>query len=258
VPRASPSSRVASSAGVYRGRGPRAAALVAAYLRGQIVRGEIREGDALPSEAVLMEQFGVSRPTLREALRVLESEGLLTVNRGSLGGFPVHTPNGEVAARFAGQVLQNRGATLADVLQACSVVEPQCAKMLAQHRTSTDLDRLRECLEAGEHEITSVGPQRGSAHAAFHELVVELSGNQTLMLVAGMLRHIVDQADPKLITNPETSASRQHLRRAQKEHRQLVELIESGDHQAAEQMWTRHLIRNDHQADAEGALVLLP
>ena len=80
------SSHIARSGGVYRGRGPRAAALVAAYLRRQIVEGNIQDGDELPSEAVLMEQFDVSRPTLREALRVLESEGLLTVRRGSVGG----------------------------------------------------------------------------------------------------------------------------------------------------------------------------
>ncbi|EIV96383.1 transcriptional regulator, partial [Frankia sp. QA3] len=58
-------------------RVPKTAELVAAHLRRQIVRGELHEGDALPPEAVLMEQFGVSRPTLREAFRVLESEALI-------------------------------------------------------------------------------------------------------------------------------------------------------------------------------------
>src|SRR5947207_2228594 len=95
-------------------RVPKTAELVAAQLRRQIVRGELKEGDALPPEAALMEQFGVSRPTLREAFRVLESESLISIRRGSRGGARVHTPNGEVAARHAGLLLQVRGTTLGD------------------------------------------------------------------------------------------------------------------------------------------------
>ena len=64
-------------------RVPKTAELVASHLRRQIVRGELKEGDALPPESALMEQFGVSRPTLREAFRVLESEALISVRRGA-------------------------------------------------------------------------------------------------------------------------------------------------------------------------------
>src|ERR1700680_3463946 len=60
-------------------RVPKTAELVAAELRRKIVRGELAEGDALPSEAVLMAEFAVSRPTLREAFRVLESESLISI-----------------------------------------------------------------------------------------------------------------------------------------------------------------------------------
>ena len=120
--------------------------LVADHLRAAIVEGEIQEGDTLPSEAVLMQQFDVSRPTLREALRVLESEGLLTVMRGSVGGFRVHTPTPEVAAQFAGRVLKHRRASVEDILEARSILEPQCARSLAQRRAASDLERLQECL----------------------------------------------------------------------------------------------------------------
>ena len=61
---------------------PKAAELLAARIRGQIIRGELKEGDALPAESELMETFGVSRPTLREAIRVLEMESLLRMRRG--------------------------------------------------------------------------------------------------------------------------------------------------------------------------------
>ena len=103
---------------------PKAAELVAASLRRQIVRGQLKEGDALPHESVLMETFAVSRPTLREAFRVLESEQLIRVRRGAHGGARVHVPDSDVAARFTGFVLQHRGATVADVLEARALIEP--------------------------------------------------------------------------------------------------------------------------------------
>jgi DNA-binding FadR family transcriptional regulator len=239
------SAHVARSAGVYRGRGPRAATLVADHLRAAIVEGEIREGDVLPSEAVLMEQFGVSRPTLREALRVLESEGLLTVNRGSLGGFRVHRPNPTIAAQFAGRVLQHRGATYADIRQARSMLEPQCAKLLAEHRTKSDLARLTECLEAGAREIASNDPGPATAHSAFHELVVELSGNETVILMSTMLRHILRQDGSQLDSGLEGSMNKRRLRRAQKEHEQLVELIKTRDSERTERLWAHHLSKGD-------------
>ena len=111
---------------------PKAAELVAAALRRQIVRGQLKEGDALPHESVLMATFAVSRPTLREAFRVLESERLIRVRRGAHGGARVHVPDSDVAARFTGLVLQHRGATVADVLEARALIEPPAAAILAR------------------------------------------------------------------------------------------------------------------------------
>jgi len=112
-------------------RVPKTAELVASHIRGQIIRGELREDDALPPESELMAQFGVSRPTLREGFRILESEGLIVVRRGARGGARVRVPDHGVAARFAGLVLQYRGATLADVFDARTMIEAPAARMLA-------------------------------------------------------------------------------------------------------------------------------
>ncbi|MET9089695.1 GntR family transcriptional regulator, partial [Streptomyces sp. NPDC004237] len=120
-------------------RVPKTAELVAARLRRMIVRGELAEGESLPSETALMEQFAVSRPTLREAFRVLESESLINVRRGARGGARVQIPEGTVAARYAGVVLEYRGTTLKDVYDARTVIEAPCAGLLAERRTDEDL-----------------------------------------------------------------------------------------------------------------------
>src|SRR5258706_4139651 len=86
-------------------RVPKTAELVARDLRSKIVRGELKDGDTLPSEGELVTRYSVSRPTLREALRILESEALLTVTRGSRGGPRVHLTEPLLPARHFGLCL---------------------------------------------------------------------------------------------------------------------------------------------------------
>src|ERR1700743_484229 len=93
-------------------RAPKTGELIATHLRRQIVRGELRPGENLPAESQLMEQYGVSRPTPREALRILEAETLISVRRGSRGGARVVAPDASVAARYVGPPLESQGAHL--------------------------------------------------------------------------------------------------------------------------------------------------
>ena len=124
-------------------RVPKMAELVASQLRRRIVTGELAEGDALPSEAVLMTQFGVSRPTLREAFRILEAESLIVVRRGAGGGGRVQLPSDDVAARYAALVLEHRRTPVQDVWEARSLFEPPAAGVLAAHRSEADIAALR-------------------------------------------------------------------------------------------------------------------
>ena len=104
---------------------------IADELRALIVSGELADGESLGREPDLVERFGVSRPSLREALRILEAEGLITVVRGVLGGVIVNQPNERMTARTAALVLQSRNVTLGDVHQARSVIEPAAVGILA-------------------------------------------------------------------------------------------------------------------------------
>src|SRR6201996_2829510 len=133
-----------------RARVPKAAELVAADLRRQIIRGELAEGDALPPESDLMARFGVSRPTLREAFRVLESENLITIRRGARGGARVQPPGREVAARYAAFTLEYRGVTVRDVYDARAALEVPSVGKLARERTTEDLEVLDRALSEQE------------------------------------------------------------------------------------------------------------
>jgi GntR family transcriptional regulator, transcriptional repressor for pyruvate dehydrogenase complex len=223
-------------------RVPKAAELVAAELRCQIVRGELAENEALASESELMQHFGVSRPTLREAFRILESERLITVRRGARGGARVQLPDISVAANYTGLLLQVTGTTLGDVYEARKAIEPPMARACAERRSIRQLRDLQDCVEV---EDRSIAEDRGdfAHHAArFHQLVVDGSGNTTLAVVARMLasifeRHLVVEVNSKGSREQRLADNRAGLRA----HRRLVSLVESKEGAAAEAFWRKHM-----------------
>src|ERR1700733_14566202 len=113
---------VGGTPGVRRPR--KLAHVIERELRGLIVRGVLAENQALPSETDLLEAFHVSRNTLREALRILESESLIQIRRGRGGGAVVQRPHARSVARYVSLLLQVRGATVGEVQEARLVLEP--------------------------------------------------------------------------------------------------------------------------------------
>lgn len=238
-------------------RVPKTAELVAHRLRRQIISGELAEGDALPSESTLTETFGISRPTLREAFRVLEAEQLISVRRGARGGARVHAPSADVAARYAGFVLEHQATTLADVYAARVMIESPCAARLARQRTDHDLELLWRSVDEGE----GIGDDRHRLirhHIEFHALVVRLADNHTVTLLSSMLRHIVDTANFRRVDfdadGPAADRAFDHGLRA---HRRLVTYIDQRDEAAAESLWRKHLEEaNDFLLDLPNTTIL--
>ena len=147
---------------------PKLTEIVAGMLRHKIVTGELAQGDFLPPEPELMVQLGVSRPTLREALRVLESESLIKPRRGSRTGAQVQAPSIDLVSRYMGFVLQYEGVTLEDVQQARRTLEPPIAGMLAARRDPHAIVQLRELLER-EESCLNDDFSFGHASVRFHE-----------------------------------------------------------------------------------------
>ena len=183
----------------------------------------------------------MSRPSLREALRILEAEGLITVVRGVYGGVIVHEPNQRMTARTASLVLRARNVSLADVFEARALIEPLAAKAIASRRSRraavAELGALIDKEEASIEDPESFGV----ANAEFHERLVSLGGNQTLAIVTEMLAEIVVRAVAAVSRADDVTSSLSTRRRGLRSQRRMLEMIGSGDATGAEEHWRAHM-----------------
>ena len=213
---------------------------IADELRALIVSGQLAEGESLGREPDLVERFGVSRPSLREALRILEAEGLITVVRGVLGGVIVHQPSERMTARTAALVLQSRNVTLGDVHQARSLIEPAAVRVLASSPKRKAIDELKALIEDQRAALEDPAAF-GVANARFHERLVELAGNQTLGIVAEMLNEIVARAVTAVSQAQPRGNSLATRQRGIRSQERLIELIAIGASIDAEVHWRNHM-----------------
>ncbi|MDT3443292.1 GntR family transcriptional regulator [Pseudofrankia sp. BMG5.37] len=181
------------SAGADRpARAPREAKvshLVAMELRRQILSGELVADQQLATEAELTATFDVSRETVREALRVLESQSLVEVRRGRGGGAVVRRPGLASIGRYLALLLQLRGTTLADLEEARAVLEPPLAERFAVRCSAADLHALGR-LHDQERTAEDDPLAFVMAAAGFDTAVTERSGNRSVGLVAGIFRDV--------------------------------------------------------------------
>ena len=219
--------------GTSRVRVLKTAEVVAGTLRAQIVNGEIAEGEALPSEAVLMERFAISRPSLREAFRILESERLIEVRRGSRGGARAVKPHISVAARYLGVIMQFDRVQLKDVFIARAYFEPLCFRLLASAPNREEAAAsLRELLNAIDDE-TSIP----KVYVEFFLRLFSLAGNRPLELLYGALTEVVGTELQDAESTPSAVATvTRGLTKA-------LDLAVSGDGQAASEYWTAQMLQ---------------
>jgi DNA-binding FadR family transcriptional regulator len=225
-------------------RVPKTSEIVADHFRGQIVRGELKEGDSLPPEGQLMASLGISRPTLREAFRILEAESLISVVRGSRTGARVHAPSVELVSRYAGYVLQSLGTTISDLYQARLAIEPQVVRWLATKpdrrsvmRLRAEIERLRVLLAASRHDDFL------EAVNEFHATLVDVTGTKTLTFMNQLLINLLSrhQEDYKHRHPLEHDVQRKRLQAGLKSYEKLVDLIENEQVEEAVKHWRLHL-----------------
>ncbi|BBU21948.1 FadR/GntR family transcriptional regulator [Mycobacterium xenopi] len=224
---------------------PRIAEIVADELRRQIIDGELADGDLLPRQEVLVEQFNVSLVSLREALRILETEGLVSVRRGNRGGAVVHAPAKTSAAYMLGLLLQSEYVGVADLGAALRELEPACAALAAQRpdRADTLVPELKQINDAMAAHLDD-GRQFTEIGRQFHDALVRGCGNKTIIAVVGTLEtlwtsHEQQWADESAARG--TYPSLANRRAVLNTHIKLTEMIEAGDVDRARRIAARHL-----------------
>jgi DNA-binding FadR family transcriptional regulator len=218
-------------------RSPKVSELVAADIRRQIVTRRLQPGDSLPSEAQMMQSYEIARPTLREALRMLENDQLLVVRRGSHLGWRVRLPDPSLTARNMTMLLELRGATLQDVYTARLIFEPPACRMAAERATPDGVAALRRTL-AEELAVDDDRVAYPIVAWRFHSELAEMSGNHTLAVLAATLQEISQSHAARMLAS---KWDRTVWERAYRSHEKVVDLIDAGRGKEAEAFWRRHM-----------------
>ena len=251
-----------------RARGPlpqvRIAESVAAELRKRILTA--REGSVLPKQDEIVAEFGVSYPSVREALRILETEGLITVRRGNMGGADIHRPDPGSAAYALGLALQASQVRLADLAEGLLCVEPLCAALCAQRadRKQAVVALLRANIAASKAAIDD-GLLFTHTARQFHDLIVTSTGNKTLGLVVHSLVALwtsQEEAWAESLSSSGTYFTVRERKAVVSTHQVIADRIEQGDAAGAQKAAEKHIAQtqklfltrfNDEVVDAASA-----
>ncbi len=209
---------------------------VADQLRTLIIEGELASGDRLPPESELGSSFGVSRSTVREALRVLASQGLIETTRGTTGGtFVTRIKPAAVSSYLEtsiGLMSGTEDLTLGELLEARELLEVPAASLAAVRHGSGDVDLLRQAIVREKASRGRSG--KFSEHRQFHGLIIGATGN-------GLLRMMTDPIFRVLQTRFLKDVTDSYWAMVDREHQEIVDRIEAGDAEGASAAMRSHL-----------------
>ena len=214
---------------------PRSSEVLASQLRVHILDGSIADGVALPAERDLVVQTGLSRGSVREALRILHTEGLITTRPGRLGGSVARRPGDDALARYVGLFVQGRGISLMSLLQVREAIEPSIASLAATNRTKEDLAELTATTQRLEEAFANV-PVYLAENVNWHVAVATASHNELLKAFLTAISGLIFKASA--IENFATEEVRTQVMKA---HRRILDAIVERDADAASRRMARHL-----------------
>ncbi len=216
---------------------PKAADVLAGILREKILEGHLNEGMPLPNERDLGTQAGLSRASVREALRILEGEGLIATRVGRNGGSEVVRPSSATIERSVGIFIRGQRIRLEAVLETRAAIEPPSARFAALHRTDADMAAMRQCHEKLEQasEADDI-PAYVRANLDWHVQVVRASHNELLIAFMAAVSQSVYAATD--LDGFNSTTVRNAVIRA---HRRVMEAIQGQDGDAAARRMNRHV-----------------
>ena len=214
-------------------RQARASGEIVSQIERAIFDGELKTGDRLESERELAERFGVSRITVRDALRVLEARGLVHVKVGASGGAFVSETNVDQVAESISTMILLRRMTLSGVAEARTVVETATCALAAERADVRAIERLERSVERGRAVVREQAPHT-EASMDFHVQVAEASGNELLSATVAAYRDL-------LVQTLHDMRDVRSARLTQRAHEEILDAIRSHDPEAARQIMLAHL-----------------
>lgn len=213
---------------------PKASDVLADELRERILCGDFPEGTALPPERELVTQTGMSRTTVREALRILEVQGLVRIKTGRAGGAFVQRPGSDSVAKSVSLLIRGQEIRISSLHETREAIEPFCAKLAATHRTDDDLALLDAANEAIAIEGTL--DQFLQANVDWHVAVATASHNELLTGLMHALSGAIYTA-----TDNQGFVSDEVRETAARAHRSITAAIRAQDPKAAVRRMERHV-----------------
>lgn len=206
-------------------------------LRELIVTGQLVPGSRLPNEIVLARDFGISRTTMREALRLLAAQSLIRTAKGPTGGSFVTLPTVDHISEFLqasiGLLTETRNVSLEEFLEARELLESRAVRLAATHRTEGDLVRLRATIPKNPLELAI--DEQFVYNKDFHSVVLESCGNTLLRIAALPLFSILQTNLARSVLGQDFHAS------INDHHQRIADAVAVGDADLAEQEMRGHL-----------------
>lgn len=215
---------------------PKASDVLANHLREQILSGKLPQGSALPVERELASSVGLSRGVVRDALRVLEIEGLISTRPGRAGGSFVRRPDAGTLQRSLNALMSGQGVRFSSLLEMRDALEPAAAELAALNRTEEDLARLDEVSEQLRAAVPRDIPRFLQHNIDWHVAVVAASHNEIMQIVLDSLsRAILAATDNAEFNNERT------MTETIRAHDKILAAIRAGNAQKASQAMGKHV-----------------
>lgn len=208
--------------------------------------GQLGPGDRLPPERELTALFGVSRVTVRDALRVLEATGLVEIRVGAGGGAFVTVPDtGDVGEGISNMLLM-RAVTPADVTETRMILEVGMLPLVCDRATEEDLAALDRICDRAEQVLQGQHDYDVALSAEFHAQLAHAAHNEVIRLLIEPLHHPLESSLREAKSRAPEMGSRGAL-----EHRRLIEAIRARDAEAAQSIMRRHVGRTAERVRTE-------
>lgn len=213
----------------------RASQDIVQQIKSNVFAGKLKPGDRLPSEKELAEQFGLSRITVRDALRILESQGLVSIKVGAGGGAFVTNPSETSASELVTDLLRLQRASTRELVEARLVIETSIVTYAAERATAADLAEMQKAIDAARAS-RAAGVSRFTPHSVdFHIALALAAKNQVLLFTVNSFRTLFYETLEKLMPDDEMAV------RAIEDHQLVLDAIAAHDAERARKLMRDHL-----------------